>query len=160
MKTKTFWLWAIVILIVATILAAVQMQAGAFAIAPDGWMTATAEFEKVTCGWSGVKPDYCPTQTPKPILQLTQEFLEFCGSTPYQLQPGCPYEPTPEITLQTYPGIIIGDDDCTTVTYPGPECSIFDGADAAQYEQNIELPPTPTPTRWAITRPTNRKPRE
>src|SRR3990172_12463204 len=123
MKIKKFWLWAIAICLIFIMILVVQ-TASAFTIAPDGWMTATAEFEKVTCSWSGVKPDYCPTQTPKPVWLITQEFLEFCGSTPYQ-QVGCPYEPTSEITLQTYPGVITDDDYCATATYPGPECGIF-----------------------------------
>ena len=154
MKIKNLWFWIgffgmFLILLIAALL--IFQPAGAFTIAPDGWMTATAQFEKDTCGWSGVKPDYCPTSTPKPVLQLTQEYQEFCDSTPYQ-QPGCLY-PTAE-GESTYPGPII--DDCT-VTYPGPNCgSIFGDTLIEPLE---ELEPTPTPTRWLISRPTNRKAR-
>lgn len=137
-----------------------QQSASAYAIDPDGWMTATAQYEKDTCSWSySWKFDYCPTQTPKPIQQVTQEFLEFCKSSPYQLQPGCPYEPTPITTQQPYPGPIT--DDCETTTYPGPDCGVF--GDARIGDPLTPWPdpePTPTALRWQISRPVDRRPRQ
>ena len=140
------------ILIIVMLLLIVQ-TAGAFTISPDGWMTATAQYVEETCSWSYAwKFDYCPTPTTKPILQLTQEYQEFCDSTPYQ-QPGCLY-PTAEGGA-TYPGPI-DIDDCT-VTYPGPNCGNIFGD--TQINEPLNTEPTPTPTRWLISRPTNRKAR-
>lgn len=99
-----------------------------------------------------------PTSTPKPILQLTQEFIDFCNSTPYQGHIDCPPKRGPIGPIEYYanpplPGLMIVTPDCNPAAYPWVEepCNIFSGADNAPIDDPY---PTVTPHgRYNISKP-------